>query len=46
MTNFLIRHMVKDSENTSDPAVRNGYGRMAGLVGMEAKKQLNDPFRK
>lgn len=34
MTNFLIRHMVKDSENTSDPAVRNGYGRMAGLVGI------------
>ena len=26
--------MVKDSENTSDPAVRNGYGRMAGLVGI------------
>ena len=34
MTNFLIRHMVKDSENTSDPAVRNGSGRMAGLVGI------------
>lgn len=34
MTNFLIRRMVKDPDNRSDPQVRAQYGRMAGLVGV------------
>ena len=34
--------MVKDSENTSDPAVRNGYGRMAGLVYIACNLLLGD----
>ena len=34
MTNFLIRHLVRNSSEISNPEVRNRYGRMAGLVGI------------
>lgn len=34
MTNFLIRHLIKNSENTADPAVRQKYGELAGLIGI------------
>lgn len=32
--NFLFKLFIKDSENTSDPAVRNGYGRFTGVFGI------------
>ncbi len=34
MTEFLIRHFVKDWEQTDDPAVRQAYGRLAGITGI------------
>ncbi|MFV0413283.1 MAG: cation diffusion facilitator family transporter [Oscillospiraceae bacterium] len=34
MTQWFVRRFVKNSENTTDPAVRAAYGRMAGLVGI------------
>lgn len=34
MTNLILRMFVRDWENTDDPAVREGYGRVAGLVGI------------
>ncbi len=34
MTQFLLRHFVKDWQNTADAAVRTRYGRMAGVVGI------------
>lgn len=34
MTDFLCRIFVKNSENTKDPAVRESYGKLAGVVGI------------
>ena len=34
MTDWLIRHFVHNSRETSDPAVRLAYGQFAGIVGI------------
>lgn len=34
MNNFLCRIFVKDFENTKDPAVRERYGKFAGIIGI------------
>ena len=34
MTNFLLRCFVPDYQNTADPAVREKYGNLAGIVGI------------
>ncbi len=34
MTNLLIKLFVKNSENTTDPKVRENYGTLSGLVGI------------
>lgn len=34
MTDFIIKRFIKDYENTSDAAVRNSYGLMAGIAGV------------
>lgn len=34
MTEWLLRHFVKDHENIQDAAVRSACGRLAGLVGI------------
>lgn len=34
MNQFLCRKFVRDSENISDPEVREGYGKFAGIVGI------------
>lgn len=34
MTAFLIKRFVKDYEHTADPAVRERYGKFAGIVGI------------
>lgn len=34
MTEILLRRFVRDYENTSDPAVREGYGALSGAVGI------------
>ena len=34
MTNFLLRPFVPDYQNTADPAVREKYGNLAGIVGI------------
>ena len=34
MTDFLIRHFIKDPDHPQDPAVRAAYGNMAGVVGI------------
>lgn len=34
MTNFLLRHFVKNFENTQDPKVRAAYGNLSGIVGI------------
>lgn len=34
MTEFLVRHFIKDSENIHDPAVRERYGTLSGFVGI------------
>lgn len=34
MTNLLIRLFIKDYRNTSDPVVRERYGKFSGLVGI------------
>lgn len=34
MTDFLIKHFIKDFENTKDPAVRESYGKFAGAIGI------------
>ena len=31
---LLIKHFIKDHENTSDPKVRNAYGKFSGIVGI------------
>ena len=34
MTNFLLRRFIPDYQNTADPAVREKYGNLAGIVGI------------
>ncbi len=34
MTDWLVRHFVKDASDTSNPAVRTRYGQFAGIVGI------------
>ncbi len=34
MTDFLVRHFIKNHENLADPAVRTATGVMAGVVGI------------
>lgn len=34
MTNFLLRRFVPDYQNTADPAVRERYGKLAGITGI------------
>lgn len=34
MTNFLLRHFVKNSQNVQDPKVRAAYGNLSGIVGI------------
>ncbi len=34
MTEFLVRKLVKDYEQTDNPQVRTAYGMMAGIVGI------------
>lgn len=34
MTTFFAKLFIKDYQNTADPAVRERYGRMAGVVGV------------
>lgn len=41
MTDFLIKHFVKDSENISNGRVREGYGRLSGVVGIACNVLLS-----
>ena len=34
MTNLLVRLLIRNYQNTEDPAVRTAYGKVAGLVGI------------
>ena len=34
MGKFLIKLFIKDYENTSDPIVRERYGKFAGVIGI------------
>lgn len=34
MTDFLVKHCIKDSENVNDPTVRSKYGILSGIVGV------------
>lgn len=34
MTEFLLRHFIKDYESVQDPQVRERYGILAGIIGM------------
>lgn len=34
MTQFLIRHFIKNSSEVKDPAIRTAYGNLASVVGM------------
>ena len=34
MTEFLLRRLVRGAQNTEDPAVREAYGRLAGIAGV------------
>lgn len=40
MTEFLIRHFIRDGQNTKDAAVRERYGVLAGGVGMACNALL------
>ena len=40
MTNFLLRHFVKNSEDTQDPKVRAAYGNLSGIVGIVCNSLL------
>ena len=31
---FLIRRLIRNADQVHDPAVRNAYGRLSGLVGI------------
>ena len=34
MTDFLVKHFIKNSGDVHDPAVRAAYGKLAGIVGI------------
>lgn len=34
MTNFIIRHLIRDHQNITDVKVREQYGKVSGLVGI------------
>ena len=34
MTDFLCKRFVKNHENTKEPQVREGYGKLASVVGI------------
>lgn len=34
MIQFLARHLIRDADNVTDPAVRRGYGVLCGCVGI------------
>ena len=34
MTEFLVQRLIRGAQNTEDPAVREAYGRLAGIVGV------------
>ena len=34
MGTFLFRHFIKNYEDVKDPQVRDGYGKLAGVVGI------------
>ncbi|MDD7602727.1 MAG: cation diffusion facilitator family transporter [Firmicutes bacterium] len=34
MSTFLFRHFIKNYEDVKDPHVRDGYGKLAGIVGI------------
>ena len=34
MTNFLVKHFVRNYQNTEDLEVRTAYGILAGVVGI------------
>ena len=34
MTNFLIKHFIKDADKTEDPIVRQGYGVLSSIFGV------------
>lgn len=36
MSDFLIRHFIKNCENTNDAHVRDSYGQLSGIVGIIA----------
>ena len=40
MSKFLIKKFIKNYENTSDPAVRESYGALAGTVGIASNLVL------
>ncbi|MGD9559249.1 MAG: cation diffusion facilitator family transporter [Oscillospiraceae bacterium] len=40
MTEWLIRHFVKDADNVQDPTVHARYGRVAGVVGIVCNLML------
>ncbi len=41
MTKFLIKHFVKDSQNTEDGKVRESYGKLSGVVGIACNVLLS-----
>lgn len=41
MTGLLIRLFIKEHENTSDPKVREAYGKMSGAVGIASNMLLS-----
>lgn len=40
MTQFLIRHFIRDADNTADRQVRCAYGKLAGAAGIAANLLL------
>ena len=40
MGKFLIKLFIKDYENTSDPIVRERYGKFAGVIGIKTNDIL------
>ncbi len=41
MTEFLIKHFVKDYDNVSNVKVREGYGKLSGVVGITCNVLLS-----
>lgn len=40
MTNFLVRHFIKNSSDTKNPAVRTAYGKFSSAVGIACNMLL------